>query len=214
MPAFSFRALRTTLAAIAGAVALLTGAPARADLVSFDYTGQASNGATVQGTFGWQTGTPGTPTLIGQGNVVLGQRYDGVGFLTGQVSGGVLDGRNIAASGLTWNVVNMDPACAACAGDELHIIYSVMFVNLFEDTKTALNSLDLPTGLDLSDWAGEHRVRLADLQLGVGAMEDFTLLTLKLSAPADSRNLPEPGSLALLALACACALAARRRAAR
>ena len=71
MPAFSFRALRTTLVALAGAAALFANAPAQAALVSFDYTGQASNGATVQGRFGWETSTPATPSVFGPGNVIL-----------------------------------------------------------------------------------------------------------------------------------------------
>lgn len=214
MPAFSFRALRTTLVALAGAAALFANAPAQAALVSFDYTGQASNGATVQGRFGWETSTPATPSVFGPGNVILAQRYEGAGFLTGQVSGGALDGRTIVANGLTWNVMDLDPACDECSEDVLQIIFSGMFVNLSDYTKTALNGLALPTDLDLSDWGGEHRVRLMDSQQGAPALEDFQILSLKLSAATPGQRLPEPGSLALLLLAGASALAVRRRAAR
>lgn len=213
MSAFNCRALRSTLAALA-ATTLLASLPARAALVSFNYTGQANSGATVQGSFGWETSAPSTPTLIGQGNVILAQRYDAAGFLTGQVSGGVLDGQTIMASGLTWNVQDMDPAtCPGCAGDALQIIYSGMFVNLFDDTMAALNSLALPTDLDLSAWGKEHRVRLANFQQGVGALEDFTILSISRQADPSTapHNLPEPGALGLLALAGAGALAARRR---
>lgn len=209
-----FSALRTTLATLAGTIALFANAPAQAALVTFDYTGQASNGATVQGRFGWETTAPSSPTVYGLGNVVLAQSYAGGGFLTGEVTGGSLDGRSIVANGLTWNVMDLDPACDLCSEDALHIIFSGMFVMLFDYTKTALNGLALPTDLDLSDWAGERRVRLIDDQQGAPAVEDFEILSLKLSATATGQRLPEPGSLALLLVAGAGALAVRRRAVR
>jgi hypothetical protein len=204
------RALSSGIAAAAAALALLAGAPAHAALVSFDYTAQGASGATAQGTFGWNTDAPTAPATVGGNNELIAIYYLGSGFMTGQVSGGVLDGESVAKYGLDWVIADRDPAGEA--SDSLTVVFSSMFVMLSDYTRLALSSLDMPTALNLSDWTGEHRVRL----VGAQGLEDFTILSLSLSqaVPTDRQDLPEPGSLALLAVAAGAALAARRRLAR
>ncbi|MDR7333175.1 PEP-CTERM sorting domain-containing protein [Roseateles asaccharophilus] len=203
------RFLQSGLAAFAAAAALLSAAPAQAGLVSFDYTGRATSGATVKGTFGWDTDAPTMPGTIGDGGVVLALYYLGGGFVTGQVSGGVLDGQNFAEHDVTWLLNDRDATTGA--QDSLWTTSSPLKVLLTDADGLALSSLALPTTLDLSDWTYDARVRMSDTV----NEEDFNLLSIRLSAsPTDPHDLPEPGSLALLLLAGASGLVARRFAAR
>lgn len=202
------RLLQSGLAAFAAAAALLSATPAQAGLISFDYTGRAASGATVQGTFGWDTDAPTTPATV-DGGIVLAVYYLGGGFVTGQVSGGVLDGQSLAAYGVTWLLNDRDAATGM--QDSLWTTSSPLKVMLSNSNGLALSSLDLPTTLDLSDWNYDARVRMSDAT----HEEDFNLLSIRLSsaAPTDPHDLPEPGSLALLLLAGASGLMARRFAA-
>ena len=164
---------------LAGAASALLALNANSAIVSFNYVAVGTSGdvagATVTGTFGYDTSVPdefpGDPDI---------GSYPGSGFFTGTVSGGAQDGYSFNLPGLRFFVRN-DP------GDDRLTIEDIgTFVQLIDNDGTVFSSDALPLSLSLAEF--EQR----DLAVAIpGGIQRFYTLTA----------IPLPGAVWLLASA-------------
>jgi hypothetical protein len=192
-------------AATALALAFGVAAPqAHAAIVTYHYTaagvaGTESAGATVTGTFGFDTAAPDLNALDYQGV------FEG-GFLNALVSGGAQSGLQVNLTNLAMQTLN---AGDGGTDDGFFNVYSTSFVFLLDDDGTAVNDDALPVALSLADFSdpGDDRaLRLYDATNGQ-LMYELAALWRDTAA----QRVPEPGTGALLAAAGLGLLWAQRR---
>lgn len=204
----NLRTLACTLAAASAAG--LAPLPAQAKVITFQYTavgqaGTGSAGASVTGTFGWDTSVPDT-------NPQGFARYNGAGFMTAQVSGGAQDGTSIQASGIDVEIAD---AQSVWTNDVVNFLGSGQFVYL-SGASSALNSEALPLTLDPAQWLTPDPTDFAHGHLSVvnGSQWYYDIQSFRLLDDDAPASVPEPGTAALVGLAGLLALVASRRPAR
>jgi hypothetical protein len=195
------------LAPAATALALAFGAAApqaHAALVTYQYTavgvaGTDSAGATVTGSFGFDTTAPDLNGLDYQG------LFDG-GFLNALVSGGVQSGLQISLTSQIWQTSN---AGVGGTTDAFYNLYSPSSLFLLDDEGTALDDDALPGALALADFSGPNDDRALRLYDAANGQHAYQLTALWRDSV--TQRVPEPGTGVLLAAAGLALVWAQRR---
>lgn len=167
---------------------------AQAALISFDYTaiglvGFLNEGATVTGSFGWDTDATDLSPSANQGI------YSGA-FLTGSISGGAQDGGVFARSDLELIVQTTTGGFVGVKNLEGGPPTSIQFHNGTVSTDA------VPTSIDLSSFAGTqagpftiNRLAVAFADIG---QPNATGLVYKLTSVTPTTAIPLPATLTLL----------------